>query len=301
MGDRTVQSALDLAWREHRRRVLEVAFRMLGDLGEAEDVAQEAFVRLDRAGVDTVDDPGGWLVVVASRLCLDRLRARRRRPAEVRADLDDGLLAVAADGAPTPADPADRVTLDATVDLAMHLVLERLSPAERTAFVLHDVFQHPFDEVAEIVGRTSAACRQLASRARRALRDEARAGRFSVETAEQRRVTERFIAACSTGDLAGLVAVLDAEVDGWGDVGGPLRVGAEPVAARTMGYLGPPASPVLLSFPLAGRAGVLALVDGEVAAILRLTVEEDRITHMEVYASDRARRAARSALGAAAR
>ncbi|MGH9008722.1 MAG: sigma-70 family RNA polymerase sigma factor, partial [Acidimicrobiia bacterium] len=185
---------LGQAWRDHRRHVLNIAFRMLGNVGEAEDVVQEAFTRLVRADVDQIDDVGGWLVVVVSRLCLDRLRSDRRHPTSPEASLGDRPVDDALD-------PADRVTLDDSVRIALHLVLERLTAAERTVFVLHDVFQYPFEAIAGIVGRTPAACRQLASRARRTVRAEGGHSRFVVEPAEQRAVNERFIAACAGGDL----------------------------------------------------------------------------------------------------
>src|SRR5262245_11789176 len=157
---------LGRAWREHRRYVLDIAFRMLGNLSEAEDVVQEAFSRLLRVDVDAIEDVRGWLVVVVSRLCLDRLRAERRHP-----------KGPAWPSGPEPADqaldPADRVTLDDSIRIALNTVLERLTPAERTAFVLHDVFQYPFETIGDIVGRSPAACRQLASRARRSIRTEA--------------------------------------------------------------------------------------------------------------------------------
>ena len=197
---------LGQAWRDHRRHVLDIGFRMLGNLSEAEDVVQEGFARLARADLDQIDDVGGWLVVVVSRLCLDRLRSGRRHPTSPEASLGDRPAADAVD-------PADRVTLDDSVRLALHLVLERLTAAERTVFVLHDVFQYPFEAIGEIVGRTPAACRQLASRARRTIAADAGAARFLVESAEQHRVTEQFVAACSTGDVHGLLAVLDVGLD----------------------------------------------------------------------------------------
>src|SRR5258708_21065694 len=150
------EPAFDALWNAHRRRMLDLAFRMLLDLRDAEDVVQESFARLARTDIAGIDDPEAWLVVVTSRLCLDRLRARQRRPTDP--------LAVAADALdPRALDPSSQVTLVDNVTLAMHALLERLSPAERTSFVLHDVFQYSFDEIATIVGRSPAACRQLAS------------------------------------------------------------------------------------------------------------------------------------------
>src|SRR5436305_9935992 len=166
--------------------MLDLAFRMLLDVRDAEDVVQEAFSRLARADVDTIDDPEGWLVVVTSRLCLDRLRSRRRHPTDALDERDDPFD-------PRALDPSDHVALVDSITVAMHVLLERLTPAERTSFVLHDVFQYSFDDVATIVGRTAAACRQLASRARRTLEAESAAGRFPVDSTLQRQLSEQFI------------------------------------------------------------------------------------------------------------
>src|SRR5579859_99032 len=198
-------------WSAHRRRMLDLAFRMMLDLPDAEDVVQEAFARLARADIAGIADPEGWLVVVTSRLCLDRLRTRRRRPTDALALADDLFD-------PHALDPSSQVTLVDNVTLAMHALLERLSPAERTSFVLHDVFQYPFEEVATIVGRSPASCRQLASRARRTLKDESVPGRFSVDAALHEQQSERFIEACAGGDLQGLLALLDPAVAGTGDL-----------------------------------------------------------------------------------
>jgi RNA polymerase sigma-70 factor, ECF subfamily len=134
-----VNVAFGRAWRDHHRHALDIAFRMLGDLGDAEDVVQEAFARLVRDGVDGIDDVRGWLVVVVGRLCLDRLRWRRRHPTEPDPN--------AAERAAELPEPADRITLDDSIRLALQQVLDRLTPPERAAFVLHDVFQYPFDEI----------------------------------------------------------------------------------------------------------------------------------------------------------
>jgi RNA polymerase sigma-70 factor (ECF subfamily) len=273
---------LGQAWRDHRRHVLDIGFRMLGNLSEAEDVVQEAFARLARADLDQIDDVGGWLVVVASRLCLDRLRSGRRHPTSPAGSLGDRP----ADGA---VDPADRVTLDDSVRIALHLVLERLTAAERTVFVLHDVFQYPFEAIADIVGRTPAACRQLASRARRTVRADGSRTRFVVEPAEQRQVTERFIAACAGGDLDGLLALLDPGVAGEADVGGRIgtRVvtGREPVAAGLLQFFGPKSRTTLLSLPGAGpRACIVAVRDGRVVTLAGLTIRDGRVAHIDSLA-----------------
>src|SRR5947209_1423779 len=165
---------------------------MLGSVTDAEDAVQEGFARLLRADIDSIDDVRGWLVVVVSRLCLDQLRSARVRRTDTTA---------APDVVPSTPDPADRMTLDDDIRLALAVVLEHLSPAERSVFILHDVFQFSFETVGAIVGRSPSACRQLASRARRRLETEVGPGRFVVEQSEQRVVTERFIAACAGGDL----------------------------------------------------------------------------------------------------
>lgn len=262
-------------WRDHRRHVLDIGFRMLGNLAEAEDVVQEAFVRLLRTDIDELDDVRGWLVVVVSRLCLDRLRAETRHPTSSQPPPEGG-----------GADPADRVTLDDNVRLALHELLTRLSPAERTAFVLHDVFQYSFDEVGAIVGRSGAACRQLASRARARIRSDGEQARFAVEPVEQREVTERFIDACSRGDLAGLLSVLDPNVEGVVDLGPgrprlPAVVGADNVAANMLRFFGPETRAMLLSLPAELDAVVVAISDERLGALITLTLELERIVHID--------------------
>jgi len=238
---------------------------------------QEAFARLARTDLTAVDDPEGWLVVVTSRRCLDRLRARQRRPT-------DPLDTAADPFDPHAPDPSDQVTLVDNVTLAMHAVLERLSPAERTSFVLHDVFQYPFEQVATIVGRTPAASRQLASRARRTLRADTTAGRFPVDVAVQRQLSERFIDACVGGDLDGLLSLLDPAVEGAGDIVPTVVVGAANVAPGILRYLGPPASPTLLHLPLGDRIGIVALHDHRVLALVLLTIANNLVVHSDALA-----------------
>src|SRR5213083_3475135 len=182
------------AWRDHRQRLMDVAYRMLGSVSDAEDVVQEAYARLVRNGVDGIDDVRGWLVTVTSRLCLDQLRsAQSQRTSYVGPWLPEPVVDVPSVGV----DPADRVTLDDSVRMALLVVLEQLSPAERAAFVLHDVFQFSFETVGTIVGRSVAACRQLASRARRHVQEHVEPARFSVEPELHRAVVHRFIDACA--------------------------------------------------------------------------------------------------------
>jgi RNA polymerase sigma-70 factor (ECF subfamily) len=274
--------ALTAIWQREHRHLFDIAFRTLGKAGEAEDVVQEAFARLARAELDDVRDPRGWLTVVVGRLCLDHLRsARVRREAPVDAS-DQAFQSL---GVAPVVDPADRVTLDDTVRIALLTVLERLTPAERTAFVLHDVFQLPFETVAEIVGRSPAACRQLASRARVHVRERAQPTRITVDPGEHRLVVERFIAACEAGDFDSLVAVLDPDVVGDGTPGGlvpaiPAVAGDRNVARRTLGFLGPRSGATLVSLMVEDQPAVVVSLDGAIAIILLLEIRDGRVHHL---------------------
>jgi RNA polymerase sigma-70 factor (ECF subfamily) len=204
-----------------RPRLLRVAYSQLGSLAEAEDVVQEAWLRLERADREAIEDLGAWLTTVVSRIALDALgSARARRERYVGPWLPDPLVA-------DDADPADRVTLDESVSLALLFVLERLSPAERTAFVLHDVFGYSFDEVGEVVGRSPAAARQLASRARRHVVEQR--PRQSGSREQQQRAVEAFVAASDGGDLDALLAVLDPDVVFRSDGGGRVTAARKPL------------------------------------------------------------------------
>src|SRR3954447_25753062 len=205
---------LDTAWREHHQALLDVAYRVLGSMSEAEDAVQEAFSRLMRADRAAIRDVRGWLVVVTSRICLDQLgSARAPREAYVGTWLPEPLLSYSP-GNGTTADPADRITLDESVRMALLVVLEQLTPPERVAFILHDVFQLPFEAIGEVVGRSPAAARQLASRARRRVADAdaGRPARFTVDAAEERAVADRFLAAAQGGDLDALTELLAPDV-----------------------------------------------------------------------------------------
>ncbi|SDD65589.1 RNA polymerase sigma factor SigI [Actinokineospora iranica] len=278
IGDR-----IAVAWRTHHSYLVDLAFRMLGDVGAAEDVAQEAFVRLAKTGDGEVRDDRGWLTVVTSRLCLDQIRSAQARRERVE---DVGVVDSAEPVAQVrPVDPADRVTLDDEVRLALFVVLQRLSPAERVAFVLHDVFQTPFDAVAQTLGKTTATCRQLALRARRKIAD-APVQVNEVGRAEHRTVTETFIAACANGDLDALSGVLHPKVWGAADFGSARRRtnhGRDLVAKTLLRHYHRRGT-VLVSHPVAGRPTVLAYYDRRLFAVMSLTVVDDLITQIEVDA-----------------
>lgn len=263
------------AWRMHRAYLVDLAYRMLGDVGGAEDVVQEAFARL--AAADGVEDDRGWLTVVTSRLCLDQIRsARVRRESALDAVVADAVAPVA--GLP-PTDPADRVTLDDEVRAALLVVLRRLTPAERVAFVLHDVFRMPFESIAETLGRPVATCRQLARRARQRIAAAGPPGRPPAEP-EHRAVTEEFLAACGNGDLDGLLALLHPDVWGTADIGtGITQVsrGPAPVAANLLRFFGP--GTTLVTHP-AGGPTILAFVAGQPFASLTLTIADGQILQL---------------------
>ncbi len=269
-------------WRSHRQRVLDVCYRMLGTLADAEDATQETFLRLTRSGVDGIDDPVGWLVAVAGRVCIDRLRRDTSRERYIGPWLPSPVLEQVSEPA-EGADPADRITLDDTIRIAMLTVLEQLSPAERAAFVLHDVFGLPFDRVAETVGRSPAACRQLASRARTRIRERG-APRFDVDSEAARVVAERFADACRRGDVEHLLAVLDPDVAGEFDSGGQIPgapttelVGADTIATVLLTSLAGTGA----DFDVEGvnaQPGVVVRLDGRVVAVITLETD-DTVVH----------------------
>ncbi len=281
-------SAISRAYAEHRPYLVDLAFRMLGDIGTAEDIVQDAFSRLLRADSAEIKDERGWLIVVTSRLCLDQIRSarsRRERPH------DSGEIEFVAPPAQPPlTDPADRVTFDDSVRLALLVVLERLSPAERVVFVLHDIFRMPFDTVAETVGRPAPSCRQLARRARQKISASQGGVRFDIASAEHHLVTEKFIAACANGDFSGLLKVL--APDAWGDVdlgpdavGGPgLVTGAEKIAANLLRFWG---EATLVSHPVGGQPALLSFFDRELADVLVFTMRGEVIQAVHVIADPR--------------
>jgi RNA polymerase sigma-70 factor, ECF subfamily len=271
--------------RLERRHLLDVAFRMLGDMAQAEDIVQEALLRLARADLDGIEDVRAWLVVVVGRLCLDHVRSARVRRESV---ADAGILELASAASASSGsgvDPADRVTLDDTVRAALLTVLERLTPAERTAFVLHDVFQLRFDTIGAVVGRSPEACRQLASRARHRLRAESAPVRAHVESAEHHVVVERFIAAAAGGDLTALMEVLDPDVAADATPGGvvgaaPPVAGRQKVARRLLGYIGPRSNTTLVSGIVNGQPAVVVTRDGNIVVVLLLDIRDGLVDHM---------------------
>jgi RNA polymerase sigma-70 factor, ECF subfamily len=275
------------AWRRHRPYLVNLAYQMLGDVGDAEDVAQEAFLRLSRADLDEIEDIRAWLTVVAGRLCLDQVRSARARY-ERPGDIDPEVAAL---NQSRRLDPADRVTLDDEVRTALLEVLRRLSPGERVSFVLHDVFAVPFDAIAETVGRPVGTCRQLARRAR-AKFAMAQPKPADVPVAEHQLVTEKFITACATGDLQALAAVLDPTVWGVGtvlaDPAPPPQInhGPHDVAVNLLRYLGPGVT--VVSGP-AGQPVLLAFAEQRLFAVIVLTIRENLVTKIEATADPSAR------------
>ncbi len=261
---------------EHRPRLRAVAYRMLGSLAEADDAVQETWLRMARAGADDVENLSGWLTTIVSRQCLTVLRsraARREEPLDVR--VPDPV--VERDGG---ADPAEQAVLADTVGLALLVVLDALGPAERLAFVLHDMFAVPFDEIAPLVGRTPAAARQLASRARRRVQGSAAAGR--PDRTRHGAVVDAWIAASRRGDLAGLVALLDPDVVLRVDTGGAGSVlvrGADAVAGRALVHRGATEARVAR---VNGVAGIVSAAGGRTVAVLAFTVVDGRIVEIDV-------------------
>jgi RNA polymerase sigma-70 factor (ECF subfamily) len=288
MAGKQDETRISQAYQEHRPYLVDLAFRMLGDLGAAEDVVQDAFARLLRADTGELEDERGWLIVVTSRLALDQIRSARARRERAHDPGEIEFASLQAPGSqPALADPADRITFDDSVRLALLVMLQRLSPAERVVFVLHDIFRMPFDTIAQTVGRPAASCRQLAKRARQKIADGRPGARFDVESAQHRLVTDKFIAACASGDLDGLLAVL--APDAWGelDLGPtaeprPVVTGAENVAANLLRYWGPGST--LVSHPVGGQPALLGFHGHTLAALLVLRMRGDQVEAVHVIA-----------------
>ena len=272
---------------KNRGHLRAVAYRMLGSASEADDAVQEAWLRLNRSDASTIGNLGGWLTTVVARVCLDMLRARASRKEEA---LDGEPLEPFA-AHPATTDPEKEALLADSVGVALLIVLDRLEPAERLAFVLHDMFAVPFDEIASIISRSPEATRQLASRARRRVQGTPAIPKSSLT--EQRQVNEAFLAALRSGDVAAVVAVLDPEVVVRVDAaaaagGGPREVhGAETWARGAVAFSRNVAGDLQLML-IDGEVGVvLAATDGSLR-IMRCSIANGRIASAEIIA-DQAR------------
>jgi RNA polymerase sigma-70 factor (ECF subfamily) len=280
-----------------QRRLINVAYRLLGSLAEAEDAVQETYARwyaLSPEQQQAIENPGAWLTTVASRICLNLLgsaRVRRERyvgewipePLPERTEWISGRPGGA------PADPADRVTLDESVSMAFLVVLESLTPAERVALILHDVFGYPFAEVAEITGRTPASCRQLASSARRRARASQAPASRTVPAAQQAGVVRAFKQAWEAKDIAALIGLLDPDATAVADGGGlavafldPIE-GAEQIARAWVEIANrKPGNVTFLERTVNGQPGLVAQEDGVTVTVFAFDVAGGRIRHIWV-------------------
>ena len=281
----------------NRGRLRAVAYRMLGSLTEADDAVQEAWLRVARADASEVDNLSAWLTTIVARVCLNALRSRNaRREEPLDAHVPDPVI-TSADGP----DPEDQALLANSVGLALQVVLETLTPAERLAFVLHDTFGLPFEEIAPMVDRSPAAARQLASRARRRVRG-ADVRSPDRDVARQREVVDAFFAAAHGGDFDALVAVLDPDVVSRIDAGAGALIpsgvlhGAATVARQTLAIasISAPKHPVLVN----GAAGVVITLGGQPVAVMGFTVSGGKVVEINsIVDPDRIRRLDLSVLG----
>ncbi|GAA1015422.1 RNA polymerase sigma factor [Acrocarpospora pleiomorpha] len=274
-----------------RRQLINLAYRLLGSLAEAEDVVQETYARwyaMSQQQQEAIESPGAWLTRVASRICLDLLgsaRARRERyvgewipePLPGRTEWINGRSGGAS------ADPADRVTLDESINMAFLVVLESMTPAERVALILHDVFRYSFAEVAEIVGRTPAACRQLASSARRRIRASQTP---ATPTAQQAGIVRNFKQAWEAKDIDALIGLLDPNATATADGGGlasaelhPVQ-GGERIARAFVEIAGKAPNLTILERTVNGQPGLAAQLDGVTVVVVAFDVAGDRIKHI---------------------
>jgi RNA polymerase sigma factor (sigma-70 family) len=275
-----------------RRQLINLAYRLLGSLAEAEDAVQETYARwyaLSREQQDAIESPGAWLTRVASRICLDLLgsaRARRERYVGewVPEPLPDPAEWISGRPGAIPADPADRVTLDESVGMAFLVVLESMTPAERVALILHDVFGYSFAEVAEITGRTPAACRQLASSARRRIRASQPP---ATPTARQASIVRDFKQAWEAKDINALVGLLDPGATVIADGGGLVSAALHPIegSEQIARYVAAIASQVasnvtILERTVNGQPGLVAQQDGVTVTVFAFEIAGDRITHI---------------------
>lgn len=263
---------------QHRKHLRSVAYRMLGSTSEADDAVQEAWLRLARTDTSGVASMCAWLTTVVSRVCLDFLRARKsRREEPLETYVPDPVVSSIEDDPAAAAEQADAISL------ALLVVLESLPPRERMAFVLHDLFGVPFDEIGDIVGSTAATATQLASRARRRVRQAPPA---VADLPTQRQVLDAFLAAARNGDFDALVSVLDPDVTLRVDLGSSgastLLRGAATVAGRALMFskLGPTGIPVLVN----GSVGVVSMLEGRLASIFSPVIRDGRIVEINILA-----------------
>ena len=266
----------------NRTHLRAVAYRILGSIAEADDAVQDAWLRLNRSDASAIDNMRAWLTTVVSRVALDMLRARQSR----REELLDGPLAEPVITLPDPSDPEQHALMADSVGLALLVVLETLSPAERLAFVLHDMFGMPFEEIAPIVERNPAATRQLASRARRRVRGAA-PDPYAHTLSEQRRVVDAFLAAARNGDFDELVAVLDPNVVFRADRGVlaraiPAEVHGAEEAANVILTRGAPGARFGRPAVVNGKAGLVVVRDGRLVAVVEFTIAGDRIAELDL-------------------
>src|SRR5512132_44951 len=282
---------------EHRPHLRAVAYRMLGSLAEADDAVQDTWLRLTRAGAGEVENLGGWLTTVVARVCLNMLRSRAtRREEPLGPHLPDPVISP-----PGTLQPEEEALLADSVGLALLVVLDSLSPAERLAFVLHDMFELPFDEIAPMVGRSPAAARQLASRARRRVRG-AELPAPDPDLARQRAVVDAFFLAARGGDFDTLVSLLDPDVVLRSDFGAQrpaaARVTRGPAAVARQALIGALPTAHLHPALVNGAAGAVVTVNGRPFAVLGFTVTEGRIVEIDAIADpERVRRIAAAVLG----
>jgi RNA polymerase sigma-70 factor, ECF subfamily len=272
--------ALAAEFETHRAHLRGVAYRMLGSLSEAEDAVQETWLRLSRADRGELDNLGGWLTTVIARVCLDVLRARKARHEE---SLEAGGPEVGANRGTVP-DAADEASMADAVGLALMVVLETLTPAERIAFVLHDMFDLTFDEIAPVVGRSPAAARQLASRARR--RVQGKKPQLSETTlAGQRQVVDAFLTAARAGDFDTLVSLLDPDIVFRGD-GTTARLAGltETLGATNVAKFFSGRAQAARSALVNGAVGVVVAPRGKLLLVLNVTIEDGRILAIDAVA-----------------